>query len=184
MSDWLDDFDVNEIPDDEFQLPRNTYLCKTVGYKSAAKQTKSGNEHLAYFIISWQIDEGEYSTYQKFGQWIALPPIKGVNEDSDVKEFDPTTRDNRTILTRFKKVVMSLGYGADEFKGILRQTLGNDFDWVDNRVAMITAASYKNDAGFTQVRIYDHAPYEGGNSGPDIDLINNKASSDSTEIPF
>lgn len=194
MADWLDELDVNEIPDDEFVLPRNTYVCRTVGYKAPAVQSK--NEDLAYFILNWQIDEGDYETYSSFGQWIALPPIfdgyeedgsPAINSEEHVKDFDPRNiRDHKTLLIRLKKVVEALGYGADEFKDILKRIVKNDFTWCDDRMALVTASSYKNAGGYTQVKVHDIALYERPSMGDnDVDPLDNGSSkSSTTEVPF
>lgn len=194
MSDWLDDLDVNEIPDDEFVLPRNAYVCRTVGIKPPAAQTK--NPDLAYFIINWQIDQGEYETYTAFGQWIALPPIfdgykdngdPEINSEEAVKEFDPRNiRDHKTLLIRLKRAVMALGYGADEFKGILRKISQNNFEWCDDRMAVVTAESYKNAGGYTQVKVLGSEPFDGdGNVGQDdVDPLSGGSSKRKNDVPF
>lgn len=179
--DWLDELDVNAIPDDEFTLPRNTYLCRTLDFKPAAAQTK--NPGLAYFIINWQIDEGEYESYNRFGQWVALPPIYAgekedgsgdpmVNSKEDVSDFSPSTnRDHNVIIIRLKKVITALGYGADEIKGILRRIVkDNDFSWIEDRRALIDCSSYKDDKGYSQVRVHGISVFE-GKPKPSADIL-------------
>jgi hypothetical protein len=185
MSDlsWLDELDVDAIPDDEYTLPRNTYLCRTVDFKEPAVQSK--DESLSYFIINWQINEGEYETYNKFGQWIALPPLKNVNESVYVAEFDPRNiRDHQVVIIRLKKVVRALGYGDDDFKGILRQVMESDFSWIENRLALINCHSYKDAQGYAKVKVNEVTAYEGDAQVGSDDVDPMSSTKKKTDVPF
>ena len=100
---------LDEIPDDPFGLPDNTYLCRIVD--ATHGPTKDGSKY--GILVKYQIIEGAYSSFIPFGEWLHTPgESDDVNDPQIVRSY-----------ANLKKHFKAYGFGEDEIRTITVEDL-------------------------------------------------------------
>lgn len=145
---------LDEIPDDPFALPDNTYRCRIV----SAEHNPTRNDPNKYgILVKYQIIEGDYSNFLPFGEWIHTP------NSSD----DPDNPQIRRSYANLKKHFIAYGFGADELAGVTVEAL-------KDREVYIKTRSVKEN-GRTNIKVSDLTPVSDGSG---IDFGDNSSGSD------
>jgi hypothetical protein len=132
---------LDEIPDDPFALPDNTYLCRIV--EATHDHTKNDKNKFG-ILVKYQIIEGPFSSFFPFGEWLHTP------NPSD----DPNDMQTMRSYANLKKHFMAYGFGADELKSVTVEDL-------KDREVYVKTYTKKDKEGRNNIRIADLTPVDG-----------------------
>lgn len=107
--------DLDDIPDDPFALPNNTYKVRITAANYGPTQGTKDQDVPKYGItVTYQIIEGEYSTFFPFTEWLHVPGENDDPNDPDEKVRSAVRRSHSSL----KKHFLAYGFEQSELRNI------------------------------------------------------------------
>ena len=145
---------LDEVPDNPFDLPNDTYLCEIIDadHKPTAAGDKEG------IIVKYQIIEGDHSNFFPFTEWLWTPDM-----DPDDIEDPKLKRSVEMAYSNLKKHFLSYGFGADELESVTPKD--NKVPALIGRRVYLKCGTVKQKDGRKNVKVSDQISveeFEGG----------------------